>query len=313
MTNMKRIVITGPTGAIGIAIIEQMIKRGIEVLAICNPLSKRSYRLPESSLIKIIRCDLNDLNKLNLKNNQPYDVFYHLGWKGTVGEERNNTFLQNKNVENALDAVDLAKKLGCHTFIGVGSQAEYGKAETNLKADTATNAQTGYGMAKLCAGMLTRLRCEQIGIRHIWVRVLSVYGPYDNENSMVMSIIRKLLLGESPNTTKGEQLWDYLYSEDAGKALFLLGLYGRDKAIYCLGSGKARPIRDYIQDIRMVINSDIEINFGAIEYIPGQIMYLCADIADLKRDTGFYPDTNFIDGIKKTVMWCKTTMVESLK
>ena len=103
MTNMKRIVITGPTGAIGIAIIEQMIKRGIEVLAICNPLSKRSYRLPESSLIKIIRCDLNDLNKLNLKNNQPYDVFYHLGWKGTVGEAVSYTHLSYEMGNFAVD------------------------------------------------------------------------------------------------------------------------------------------------------------------------------------------------------------------
>ena len=53
---MKRIVITGPTGAIGIAIIQRMIKENIEVLAICNPTSNRIDRMPKSPLVTIKKC-----------------------------------------------------------------------------------------------------------------------------------------------------------------------------------------------------------------------------------------------------------------
>ena len=34
-------------------------------------------------------------------------------------------------------------------------------------------------------------------------------------------------------------------------------------------------------------------------------MYLCADIEDLKRDTGFEPQVDFETGIKNTVEWYK--------
>ena len=44
MKKMKRVIITGPTGAIGIALIQQMIEEQIEVIAVCNPTSNRRSR-----------------------------------------------------------------------------------------------------------------------------------------------------------------------------------------------------------------------------------------------------------------------------
>lgn len=307
---MKRIVITGPTGAIGIAIIQRMIKENIEVLAICNPTSNRIDRIPKSPLVTIKKCDLNDIKKFSVDNKEPYDVFYHLGWNGTIGIARNDLFMQNANVKNAIDAVDLANRLGCHTFIGAGSQAEYGPTEEILKPDTKTFPDTGYGMGKLCAGMMTRLRCEQLGMKHIWIRVLSVYGPYDGWGSMIMSTICDFMSGISPKTTKGEQLWDYLYSKDAAEAFYLAGQRGKNSAVYCLGSGEAKPLKDYICTIQKVVNPNIDVEFGAIEYSPKQVMYLCADISALNQDLDFKPETDFEDGIRETWLWCKNNKVE---
>ncbi len=120
--------------------------------------------------------------------------------------------MQNQNVAYALDAVRAARRFGCSVFVGTGSQAEYGCVEGVLRPDTPAFPENGYGMGKLCAGLMTRELAGQLGLRHIWVRVLSVYGPCDGENSMIMSAIRKLLAGETPEFTKGEQMWDYLYS-----------------------------------------------------------------------------------------------------
>ena len=113
-----------------------------------------------------------------------------------------------------------------------------------MRPDTPAFPENGYGMAKLCAGQMSRELCAKLGIRHIWARILSVYGPCDGAKTMVMSSIRQLLAGESPAFTKGEQQWDYLYAKDAGRALYLLGEKGRAGSIYCLGSGQKRPLRE---------------------------------------------------------------------
>lgn len=297
----QRIVITGPTGAIGIALIKKCIEQKVEVLAICRKGSGRISNIPKNPLVTIVELDLNEYNTFTPDDTWKYDVFYHLAWNGTVGNARNDMELQVKNIQHTLDAVRLAKRLGCHTFVGAGSQAEYGRVEGVLCPDTPAFPENGYGMAKLCAGQMSRTVCEQLGIGHIWVRILSVYGPYDGENSMVISSLRKMLANEPTAFTKGEQQWDYLYSEDAADALLGLGDKGVHGKIYCLGSGVAYPLSRYIQIMHQLTDTTEEIGLGKLPYGDKQVMHLQADISELKRDIGFTPMTSFEEGIQALI------------
>ena len=303
-----KVVITGATGAIGHALIAECIKQNIEVLAICHRGSQRAGmlvdevgRMLQSKRIGL-DCELPDrlikIEYLNLDEyatglpSMPYDIFFHMAWSGTTGTSRNDEALQQQNAAYSLDAVRLAKMLGCHTFVFAGSQAEYGRVEGKLTADTPTYPENEYGKYKLQAGETTRALCESLSIKHIWARILSVYGPYDSKTSMIMSAISKIRNGESAQFTKGEQQWDYLYSADAANALLLAAMKGKHGSIYPIGSGRVRALSEYIQILK-----DIEL--GAVPYAPKQVMYLCADISRLKEDTGFEPKTEFEDGIRE--------------
>lgn len=350
-----KVVITGPTGAIGMALIQKCIERDIPVLAICHRESTRIRQLPKHPLVTVMQIDLSEyeayaqmceadatkdekdkngklLRAWSSQNGriEPENptqkentIFIHLAWNGTTGAARNDTALQLKNIQHTLDAVRLAKALSCDTFIGAGSQAEYGKVEGNITPQTPTFPQMGYGIAKLCAGQMSRLLCSQLGIRHIWMRILSVYGPYDGQQAMLPSLIRKLAKGEKMPLTKGEQIWDYLYSVDAADAILALAKNGKDGRVYCLGSGVGKPLRSYIEECAKAVweyrtkndrdqrereaSESFEefvqsyIGFGEIAYHPQQTMHLCADITALREDTGYVPDTEFTKGIRKTV------------
>ena len=295
---MKRAIITGATGAIGTALIDRLIEEKTEVLVFCRKNSKRVNALPQSPLVTIKYCSLDELEKVENDTGKTYDVFYHFAWDGTFGADRNDMHKQNLNVKYALDAVAAAKRFGCKTFIGAGSQAEYGRVDGKLTGKTATFPENGYGIAKLCAGQLTREYAAQLNIKHIWVRILSIYGPRDGATTMVSSAIQKFKSGETAQFTKGEQLWDYLYSADAAKAFSLLGDKGKDGKVYVLGSGIERPLKDYILDIAELVNKDAKIDFGAMPYSDKQVMRLCADISELTADTGWKPETDFKQGIK---------------
>ena len=125
---------------------------------------------------------------------------------------------------------------------------------------------------------------------------------------MVMSGIYAMLKGERPKYTKGEQMWDYLHCDDAARAFRLAAEKGRDGAVYCVGSGHVRPLREYIEIIGRYTNPDMELLFGEVPYYDKQVMYLCADISELTADTGFVPEISFEQGIKQTVKWCKDQM-----
>ena len=301
-----RAVVTGATGAIGMALLEVLEKNEVETLVLCRKNSSRSSQIKESKYIKKADCSLSDMQSFSADGK--YDVFFHFAWDGTIGEQRNNMYLQNDNVRYTIDAVNLASRLGCHTFIGAGSQAEYGRCEGVIGPRTATFPEMGYGIAKLCAGQMSREEAHKLGMKHIWVRILSVYGPYDTEKTMVMSTIKKLLSGETPAFTPAEQMWDYLYSKDAARAFYSIAKSGRDGEVYCLGGGTAMPLKNYICKIRDEINKDAPLAIGAVPYATKQVMHLEADISKLTEHTGFVPEYTFDEGISETVEWAKKNL-----
>lgn len=307
---MKRVIITGPTGSIGTALIDYLIQNNVEVLAIVRRDSRRKANIIKHPLVKCIELNLDELKSISeFADGKSYDTFFHFGWDGTFGNSRNNMQGQLLNIQYTLDAVEAASQMGCKKFIGAGSQAEYGRVEGDLSASTPVFPENGYGIAKLCAGQMSRILCEQKGIEHIWTRILSIYGPNDGLATMVMSTISKLLKGQKASLTQGEQKWDYLYSKDAGKAMYLLGEKGQSGKVYCIGSGQVKKLKDYIEVIRENIDSNAELGYGEIPYSEKQVMYLCADISELEQDTGFVPDYSFEEGIKETIDWYKKNVL----
>ncbi len=296
-----RAIITGATGAVGTALINELIDYGVEILVFCREGSMRNSLIPNHPLVSKKTCALNQLSDIQNDTGKEYDIFYHFAWDGTTGSARNDMYLQNKNVSYSLDAVSAAKRFGCRTFVGAGSQAEYGRVEDKLRPETPVFPESGYGIGKLCAGQMTREYAHQLGMRHIWVRILSVYGPNDSAQSMIMSTINKLKVGAVPQFTKGEQMWDYLYSGDAARAFRLVWEKGIDGKVYVLGSGEARPLADYINDIKNVVSPESKINLGDIPYSDKQVMYLCADIEELEVDTGWRARVSFLEGINNII------------
>ncbi len=298
---MNSIVITGPTGTIGIALIKKMISEKIYVLAIVREGSQNINLIPKSIYVEVIECNLNNLKILNIS--KQYDVFFHFAWDGTIGIGRDDLYHQLDNVIYTLDAVHLANKLGCSLFIGAGSQAEFGRSNTILSPKSLTNPETGYGIAKLTAGHMSRSLCKTLNIRNLWVRVFSIYGPNDDKNTLIMSLINNISTNTSIRLTAGEQIWDYLYSADAAQAFYLLAKSkDLNNKIYCLGGGIGKPLKDYIKDVRDIINPKYDLVFGENPYSQNQVMHLIADISDLKLDVGFEPITLFNEGIKNIIL-----------
>lgn len=303
---MQRIIVTGATSMIGAALIKECIKKGIEVYAVIRASSGKKMRLPESEKLHMVDCSLEELEALPQKITEKCDTFYHIAW-GNTGENRNSsTELQSRNIAYTLAAVKTAYALGCRRFIGAGSQAEYGPMDVDkISPDSPVNPTTPYGAAKLASGQLARMLCKELGMECIWPRIFSVYGIYEKETTMVASGLRKMLAGEKTSFTPALQRWDYLFSADAGRAYYLIGEKGKDGAVYCVGSGKAALLKDYIEIMAELTGAE-ETGIGARPYPEGAVMNLCADISSLTADTGFVPEYTFREGIRETITWLKT-------
>lgn len=302
---MKNVVVDGATSMLGLALINECVKKKMNVLAIARKNSKRLARIPNSKYVKVILCNQEEICELNVNQLEKYEIYYHFAWSNVKAGERQNVKLQEPNIGFTLDAVDLAKRLGCRRFVGAGSQAEYGRAAGVIGPETPVNPEVAYGVAKYAAGKMAMMLCDSLGMECIWTRTFSVYGIGDNDTTLIMYAIGKLLKGEKPSFTKAEQRWDYLYSKDAGTAFRLIGEKGKRGKIYCIGSGESRPLYEYIDILRNTIDAKLPLGIGEIAYAPLQVMNLQADIMALKEDVGFEPEYSFEDGIRETIRWYK--------
>ena len=284
-------VLTGASGPIGIALVKTLLLKGHSVLVL-------SY---SSKIIDYFRHDLNfKCISLLINDYASYsptelaDVFVHMGWQG--GSDRDNILLNQLSVIGSVHAVDLAYRFGCTQFIGVGSQAEYGLSEGTLSHDSPCNPAHAFGAAKLSASLNCRFRCEELGLRFIWARVFSVYGPYDRKTSLVTSTINLLLKGASLAFTHGDNLWDFLHSSDAANALFLLSISPSAEGYYIIASGISATLKSYISHICAEFKINPVPYYGLVRH-PSSSISLRADISRLKSECNWNPSVDFRSGI----------------
>ncbi|MFD1179394.1 NAD-dependent epimerase/dehydratase family protein [Paenibacillus puldeungensis] len=307
---MKKILITGATSMLGLALINECLKKQTKVVAVIREDSRKGGLIPDNPLITVVQSNLHNLKALTLGLDEGLDAFYHFAWFSTDNKSRNLVEDQNSNIQYTLDAVNLAARLGCKKFIGAGSQAEYGRVTGRISQDMRVFPDSAYGIAKYAAGRLSAILCKQLGMDFIWTRIFSTYGINDMPSTMIMYTIDSLLDKRKPMLTKCEQVWDYLNCRDAAKAFYLVGQKGHDQAVYNIGSGQAHSLSQFVYKIRDAIDPSLELGIGEKEYAPQQVMSLCADISNLVKDTGFQPEISFDEGIVETINWYKENMLK---
>ncbi len=299
---MKNVVITGATSMLGVALIDSILSNGkdVTIYAVVREDTVKLDRLPDSDKVKLIRCNIDNYEKLPQLINEVCDVFYHIAWAST-GQKRNLDIMgQCMNVQYSMNALRSAKRLGCSKFIATGSQAEFGPLNLpKISPNSPADPVQPYGVAKYASCKLCMEESKNLDMDCLWVRVFSIYGLYDQPTTMVSSTINKMLKGEHTSFSPATQLWDYLYSTDAGDALRLIGEKSKGRKIYCLGSGVAKPLYEYIYTIRDMIDPKLTTGIGEIPFGENAVKNLCADISTLTEDTGWTPKYSFEQGIKE--------------
>lgn len=296
-----RSLVTGASGFLGTHLTRELVKRGHRVTVLLRAGSRTGFLDGIEGSVRVVRGDLDDLRELSraLKD-EAVDAVVHLAWHGVTAGFRDDPRQITCNVRGSLNLWEIAAEAGCRSWLGLGSQAEYGLTKERLSEDAQELPVTTYGVAKLCLGRLTEQLCRGAGMRYAWVRLFSAYGPGDDERHMIPSVIRTLLDGQRPRVTAGDQLWDYLYVEDAVSALCAV-LESDAGGVFNLGSGITVRLRTVIEMIRDLIGPSLAIGFGEIPYTKDQVMYLCADLRRLEVATGWKPRVTLEKGLRWTV------------
>ena len=297
---MSRILITGAGGFVGAAVADLAAREGHHVtILVRNPASSRVAALAGRCAVAV--ADLADGKAVRdaLAEACP-DIIIHSAWEGVGGTARAGD-IQLDNIRTTVALLDAGIAACARRFIGIGSQAEYGRHDRRIDESAATEPFLLYGAAKLSAFHLTRQRATEAGIGFAWLRLFSPYGPGDNPNWLIPSVAAQILAGQAPRTSLGTQKWDYLHIVDTARGVLAAALTDSAQGVFNLSSGHAVTVRSIVERIRDLACPRLELRFGDIPFGPNQIMHLEGDCNRLTAATGWSPTIAIEDGLVTVV------------
>lgn len=289
-----KIAISGATSFIGRRFSTYVAEQGNEVVVIIRQ-GNNDRELPSSA--NVVNCSMEDYRHLGELVGY-CDCFVSLSWNGTRGNSRMDKELQQKNIDYSLDGIHSMLDKGCKKIITAGSQAEYGPCADMITEKTQCRPNTEYGRAKLEVYEKAKNLCEQFAADFKEPRFFSLYGPNDHENTLIISTLSNMLDNRPCQFTQGIQMWDYLFIDDAIKALYLLCTMPCQNGAYNLGSGDVRRLRDYIQEMADITDTKSELRFGAIPYPQTGVVSLWPDISKIKTAFNWKAQTPFSVGLE---------------
>ena len=301
---MSRILVTGAGGFVGAAVADLAARNGHSVTALVrNPSSPRAVALAGRCAIAVADLSDRDAVRAVLAQARPHCVI-HSAWEGVGGPDRAGD-IQLDNIRTSVELLDSAIAVGARRFIGIGSQAEYGRHDRRIDESATTEPFLLYGAAKLSTCHLTRQRASEAGIGFAWLRLFSPYGPGDNPNWLIPSVATQILAGQTPRTSAGTQKWDYLHIADCAQGILAAAVTESAQGVFNLSSGRAVTVRSIVERIRDLACPGLQLTFGDIPFGPNQIMHLEGDSSRLSAATGWTPSIMIEDGL--------ATVVDSLR
>ncbi len=129
------------------------------------------------------------------------------------------------------------------------------------------------------------------------------YGPYHFPEKLIpLMIANALEEKELPVYGEGANVRDWLYVKDHCKAIDMILENGKIGEVYNIGGHNEKTNLEVVKTVLKILGkSESLIKF--VKDRPGHDMRYAIDPTKIKNELGWYPETNFEDGIKKTVDW----------
>lgn len=298
-----RAIVTGANGFVGSNLVKKLVKNNIEVLAI--DLSFDPSRLDDNKMIEKLELSIDNINLLKEKVNKEYDMFYHFAWVGSAGPLRMDEKVQVQNAMWTVDCLRTAKEIGCTKFICAGSIMEYEVHEAMYAQGSKPGLPYVYGVGKVLAHELCKPIANAIGIDLIWAYITNAYGVGEKSPRFINTTLRKIIHNEPLEFTAGTQNYDFVYIDDVVNAFYLIGLHGKANKGYMIGSGNARPLKEFIIEMCNANAGDNKPLFGNVPFTGVNVDIDTFDIVEIVNDCGFKAEISFAEGTRRTIEWLK--------
>ncbi len=306
----KKVLITGGSGMIGMALSELLIPKGAKIRV--ASLDREPILAPGVEFLSL------DLTKSEacLEACQGMDFVFHLaGIKGGVGIGRSQgaRFLEGNAFIN-MHMLKAARECAVKRYLFTSTIGVYPDGEIfreNEVWDKPPHPSDWYGAwAKRFGELQCEAYLEQYGFESVIVRPANVYGPYDNFNPktamVVGALIARVFEGEDPLVVWGDgtPIRDFIYSKDCARGMVLAMEHAKPCDPINLGSGIGVSIKELVEAICKYAPRAPRLEWDTSR--PAGNRKRLMDITKARAQIGFEPKYSLEAGVQETMDWYKT-------
>ena len=203
-------------------------------------------------------------------------------------------------------------KYGDRRFLQVSTDEVYGSLGPSgfFSEDTPLDPHSPYSASKASADLLVKAYGDTYNFPVLITRCSNNYGPFQFPEKLIPLMINNALHHKHlPVYGDGLNVRDWLYVEDHCKAIDMVLSNGVVGEVYNVGGHNERTnifiVEKIVEECSKAIG-DAEISKSLIEYVPdrkGHDRRYGIDPKKINDDLGWWPETNFEEGIVKTIQW----------
>lgn len=206
---------------------------------------------------------------------------------------------------SAIQAASLTPRV-----IVVGSGEEYGVVPPDLNPiteETSFHPANPYAVSKVAQDQLAAVFHTGFGLDLVRARPFNHFGPHQSDDFVIPSFARQIALMElgqvEPVLRVGNlsARRDFLPVESVVEAYLALAERGRAGEAYNIGSGVAHAIEELLRMLLDLAAIPIETQVDPERFRPSDAPLLCADSSKLQRDTGWRPDLDLAQALRRTL------------
>ena len=312
---MKNILVTGGAGFIGSNFIYYELEKHPDRRIVC--LDALTYagnletleRALKSKNFRFVKGDITDRKAVEaLFEEESFDAVVNFAAESHVDRsiDEPEVFLKT-NILGTQVLLDACRKRAIR-FHQVSTDEVYGdlpldRPDLFFTEETPIHTSSPYSASKAAADLLVTAYFRTYGAKVTISRCSNNYGPYHFPEKLIPLIIANALEGkELPVYGEGKNVRDWLYVEDHCKAIDLILENGRLGEVYNIGGHNEKTNLEVVKTVLKILGKSEDL-IRFVKDRPGHDMRYAIDPTKIRNELGWYPETTFEEGIKKTIQW----------
>lgn len=313
-----KILVTGGAGFIGGNFIQYMLKNHPDCRMVC--LDKLTYAGNLSTLagalnnanFTFVRGDIADSDFVcGLFARESFDAVVNFAAESHVDRSISGAqVFMVSNVVGVQVLLDACNRYGVRRFHQISTDEVYGdlplgSPSRKFTEESPLRPSSPYAASKAAADLIALASRRTYGTFVTISRSSNNYGPYQHPEKLIPLVITRALAGEKvPVYGDGQNVREWISVFDHCRAVDLVLQNGESGEIYNVGGGVEMANIDLVE----LILNELGVSRSLIEFVPdrkGHDRRYSIDSNKMAYKFGWRPQTNFLEGIKRTVRWYK--------